>query len=147
VPFAPKFTITSTIATALMRIEAAKEAMRHLPITLFRGGRQSSALISRRQVLPPVRTGLWLLKVMTVRPVKHGRSKRLASALALVRLRPACGGGEEAAFPGSFHIVGSLRQQGRSEGQPGGTPQARCRPGTLRRFSRAARRDDNAPAQ
>ncbi|MDB6035650.1 MAG: Fic family protein [Verrucomicrobiales bacterium] len=32
-PFSPKFIITSETATALMRIEAAKEAVRHLPIT------------------------------------------------------------------------------------------------------------------
>lgn len=31
--FQPKFTIAATIATALMRIEAAKEAIQHLPIT------------------------------------------------------------------------------------------------------------------
>ena len=31
--FEPKFTITSKVANALMRIEAAKEAVRHLPIT------------------------------------------------------------------------------------------------------------------
>ncbi len=31
--FEPKFTITSKIAAALMRIEAAKEAIGHLPIT------------------------------------------------------------------------------------------------------------------
>src|SRR5262249_45639711 len=32
-PFEPKFTITSKVAAALMRIEAAKEAVSHLPIT------------------------------------------------------------------------------------------------------------------
>jgi Fic family protein len=31
-PFAPRFTITTAIASALMRIEAAKESLRHLPI-------------------------------------------------------------------------------------------------------------------
>jgi len=32
-PFEPKFTITAKAATALMRIEAAKQAVQHLPIT------------------------------------------------------------------------------------------------------------------
>jgi hypothetical protein len=31
--FEPRFAITSRIATALMRIEAAKEAVQYLPIT------------------------------------------------------------------------------------------------------------------
>src|SRR5471030_398713 len=32
-PFEPKFTITPNIATSLMRIEAARQAVQHLPIT------------------------------------------------------------------------------------------------------------------
>jgi hypothetical protein len=32
-PFEPKFTITAKGATALMRIEGAKEALSHFPIT------------------------------------------------------------------------------------------------------------------
>lgn len=31
--FAPRFTITSKVAQALMRIEGAKEAIQHLPMT------------------------------------------------------------------------------------------------------------------
>ena len=32
-PFAPKFTITSNLANALMRLEGARQAVEHLPIT------------------------------------------------------------------------------------------------------------------
>ena len=32
-PFAPRFTITSKIARALMRIEGARQSLQHLPIT------------------------------------------------------------------------------------------------------------------
>ncbi len=32
-PFEPKFSLTAQIATDLMRIEAAKQAVVHLPIT------------------------------------------------------------------------------------------------------------------
>src|SRR6202795_5271734 len=41
-PFDPKFTITSRVASALMRIEGAKEAISHLPIT-------PSVLVTLRQ--------------------------------------------------------------------------------------------------
>jgi Fic family protein len=41
-PFNPKFAITPKIATSLMRIEAAKQAIRHLPIT-------SSVLVTLRE--------------------------------------------------------------------------------------------------
>jgi Fic family protein len=47
-PFEPKFIITSKIAGALMRIEAAKEAIRHLPITtsVLAGLRETARLYS-----------------------------------------------------------------------------------------------------
>jgi Fic family protein len=47
-PFEPKFAITSRIANSLMRIEAAKEAVRHLPITasVLASLRESSRLFS-----------------------------------------------------------------------------------------------------
>src|SRR5271156_1554027 len=41
-PFAPKFTITARVAAALMRIEGAKQAVQHLPIT-------PSVLVTLRQ--------------------------------------------------------------------------------------------------
>jgi Fic family protein len=46
--FAPKFTITSNVANALMRIEAARQAVEHLPITsgLLVALRQSARLYS-----------------------------------------------------------------------------------------------------
>src|ERR1700733_2731515 len=46
--FKPKFTITPRIAAALMRIEGAKEAVRHLPITpsVLATLRQSARLYS-----------------------------------------------------------------------------------------------------
>src|SRR6202795_2308147 len=47
-PFDPKFTITSRVASALMRIEGAKEAISHLPITpsVLETLRQSARLFS-----------------------------------------------------------------------------------------------------
>jgi Fic family protein len=47
-PFEPKFTITPRIASSLMRIEAAKQAVQHLPITpsVLASLRESSRLIS-----------------------------------------------------------------------------------------------------
>jgi Fic family protein len=47
-PFEPKFTITPRIASSLMRIEAAKQAVQHLPITpsVLASLHESSRLIS-----------------------------------------------------------------------------------------------------
>jgi Fic family protein len=47
-PFQPKFTITAKVASALMRIEGAKEAVQHLPITpsVLATLRQSARLYS-----------------------------------------------------------------------------------------------------
>jgi hypothetical protein len=47
-PFKPKFTITPRIAISLMRIEAAKQTVQHLPITpsLLASLRESSRLIA-----------------------------------------------------------------------------------------------------
>jgi hypothetical protein len=46
--FEPKFTITPRIASSLMRIEAAKQAVEHLPITMavLTSLRESSRLFS-----------------------------------------------------------------------------------------------------
>jgi Fic family protein len=48
VPFEPKFTITAKVATALMRIEGAKQTVQHLPITpsVLATLRQSARLYS-----------------------------------------------------------------------------------------------------
>src|SRR5579862_4617239 len=47
-PFEPKFTITANIASALMRIEGARQAIQHLPITpsVLESLRQSARLFS-----------------------------------------------------------------------------------------------------
>jgi len=69
-PFEPKFTITPRIASVLMRIEAAKQAIQDLPIT-------PSVLATLRETAPR----LSVPKIPTWRGIAHYLMMRRRSLL------------------------------------------------------------------